>query len=150
MTQHLYLDVPYAERTIARRLGAAWCPRARRWYCTTTQFRSAVFKRWRNKSLWRRITVYPDSSAMDIREAKLRGCRWDTAARAWYLEVTSQDALQDWHKERLTPPPTQELHVTYEEREVAKKHGARWDATRRRWVVRSRAPLSAWLLQRLA
>jgi Domain of unknown function (DUF5710) len=148
MTKHLYLSVPYTERTLARALGARWCPQARLWYCTTTQYRSRGFRRWRDKSRWRRIIIYPDGA--ELREAKMRGCLWDGVQRSWYLEVTGEDALQAWHRARLMPPPTQVLRVTYEEREVAKKHGARWDATLRRWVVRSHTPLSAWLVQRLA
>jgi len=149
MTQHLYLDVPYAERALARRMGAAWCPRARRWYCTTTHFRSRLFKRWRDKSRWKRITTFPDSSATDIREAKMRGCLWNAATRSWYLEVTGDDSLQAWHKARLMPPPTHDLRVSFSEREAAQKHGARWDAGRRTWVVRTRAPLSGLLQSRV-
>ena len=150
MTQHLYLEVPYAERALARRMGASWCPRARRWYCTTTQYRSRGFRRWRDKSRWRRITIHPDSSKTDVREAKLHGCLWDAVTRTWYLEVTGDDSLQAWHKARLTQPPTHELRVTYEERETAKRRGAQWDGGRRTWVVRTRAPLDEWLQKRVS
>jgi hypothetical protein len=51
MTIHLYLCVPFAERTLARDLGARWCPLERRWYCTTTLYRSRAFKRWRDNRL---------------------------------------------------------------------------------------------------
>jgi Domain of unknown function (DUF5710) len=149
MTKHLYLDVPYAERALARAFGAMWCPRARRWYCTTSQYRSRGFRRWRDKNRWKRITVYPDSSAKDIREAKMHGCLWDPATRSWYLEFTGEDALQAWHKARLTPPPIHELRVSFAEREAAKKHGAKWDTGRGTWVVCTRTPLSSWLQSRL-
>ena len=149
MTQHLYLCVPYAERDLVRNLGATWCPRARRWYCNTTQFRSRGFKRWRDKRQWRRITIHPDQTQQDIQEAKRRGCLWDPAARTWYVEVTGEDTMKSWHRARLTPPPKTELCVVFEEKETAKKHGARWDAERGSWVVRSRAPLSSWLMQRI-
>ena len=48
-----------------------------------------------------------------------------------------------------TPDAAAELCVVYEEKEAAKEHGARWDAERGSWVVRSRAPLSSWLMQRI-
>ena len=149
MTKHLYLSVPYAERGLARALGAVWCPRARRWYCTTTQYRSRGFRRWRDKKLWRRIVIYPDCSKTDLHEAKLRGCLWDRATHAWYMEVTDDETLKAWHKDRLTPPPSTVLRVAYEEREVAKRHGARWDAELRSWVVRTREPLTEWLKTRV-
>jgi len=128
MTQHLYLCVPYAERALARDLGCSWCPRARRWFCNTTQFRSRSFKRWRDKSQWRRITIHPDDTKQDIQEAKRRGCTWDPATRTWCLDVTGDDTLKSWHRARMTPPPTHELRIAFEERLAAKEHGARWDA----------------------
>jgi len=96
------------------------------------------------------VTIHPDDTKGGIRAAKQHDCLFDSAAKSWYVVVTDDGTLTAWHKARLTPAPTHVLRVSFAEREAAKKHGARWDATLRRWVVRSRAPLSAWLLQRLA
>jgi len=149
MTQHLYLRVPYDERGLARDLGAIWCPLERLWYCNTTQFRSRAFKRWRDKRSWRRITIHPDDTKQGLQEAKRRGCLWDKASRTWFVDITDESTLKPWHRARLTPPTTHELRVAYAEKETAKEHGARWDAERGSWVVRSRAPLSPWLMQRV-
>ena len=149
MTQHLYLRVPYAERGLARDLGAIWCPLERLWYCRTTQFRSRVFKRWRDKRSWRRITIHPDQTKPDIQEAKRRGCLWDKSSRTWFVDITDESTLKPWHRARLTPPPTRALQVKFEEKEAAKEHGARWDGELRTWVIRSRAKLSPWLMQRI-
>jgi len=143
------LCVPFAERALARDLGAHWCPLERRWYCTTTLYRSRAFKRWRSKKSWRRITIHPDSTKVGIREAKSRGCLWDPLARVWYVDVTGDDTLKSWHRARLTPAPAHELQVKFEEKEAAKEHGARWDPQIKSWVVRSRAPLDEWARSRL-
>ena len=146
MTQHLYLCVPYAERALARDLGAIWCRQARRWYCTATRHRTRAFRRWHNKSLWRRVAIHPDSTKAGIQAAKKHDCMFDPAAKSWYIEVTDDDALTPWHKARLTPPPVTRLAIAFAERETAKAHGARWDGELRTWVIRSRAKLSPWLL----
>ena len=149
MTTFVFIDVPYAERARAAALGARWCPDARRWYCTATRYRSSAFRRWRNKSQWRRVTIHPDDTKAGLRSAKEHECLFDPATKSWYVDVTDESSLTAWHKARLTPPAVTELNVVFAERETAKKHGARWDATRRTWFVRSRAPLSAWLSARV-
>ena len=72
-----------------------------------------------------------------------------TVARAWFLELTGEDTLKSWHRARLTTPPTHELSVAWDEREVAKEHGARWDPQLKSWVLRSRAPLDEWAKARV-
>ena len=92
MTIDLYLDVPYFERHKARDMGAAWCPKARMWYTNKTRFRSAAFKRWRDRRAWRRVKVYPDETPEGIAAAKAHGCLWDKNAKSWFVEVTGDDS----------------------------------------------------------
>ena len=41
-----YLDVAYADRDLAKRLGARWDPSVRRWYCTKGSALAKIFA-WR-------------------------------------------------------------------------------------------------------
>ena len=148
MTKLMPLFVPFAERRLARSLGAEWSPRARRWVCTTTRYRSTVFKRWRDASRWQRVRIYPDSTPQGIDAAKQRDCAWDAAKREWFIELTATDTLTAWHLDRLVPPPEHVLHVTFEERERAKRRGARWNATLKAWVLSTREPLDSWASKR--
>jgi hypothetical protein len=84
-----------------------------------------------------------------VKAAKSHDCLFDSVTKSWYVDITDESTLTPWHKARLTPPPTHELRVAYEERQVAKEHGARWDPELKSWVVRSRAPLDKWLEKRV-
>jgi hypothetical protein len=150
MTKFMPLFVPYAERRIARSLGAEWCPRARRWVCTTTRYKSAIFKRWRDTSRLQRVRIYPDSTPQGIAAAKAHDCAWDAAKKEWFVDITSTDTLSPWHLERLAPPPDHVLHVSYDEREFAKQRGARWNAKLKAWVLSTREPLDRWATKRCA
>ena len=68
----------------------------------------------------------------------------------WFIEVTATDTLTSWHLDRLVPPPEHVLHVTFEERERAKRRGARWNATLKAWVLSTREPLDRWASKRRA
>lgn len=74
-------------------------------------------------------------------------CDADLVPRCAY--VTGDDTLKSWHRARMTPPPTHELRVAFEERLAAREHGARWDAVLKSWVVRTRAPLDEWVRARV-
>lgn len=150
MTVLMPLFVPYAERRLARSLGAEWSPRARRWVCTATRYRSAKFKRWRDASRLRRVRIYPDLTPQGIAAAKQRDCAWDATAKQWYVDITDTDTLSAWHLDRLVPPPEHVLHVSYDERERAKRRGARWNTTLKAWVLSTREPLDRWASKRCA
>jgi hypothetical protein len=150
MTKFMPLFVPYAERRLARSLGAVWCPRARRWVCTTTRYRSAKFKRWRDASRWQRVRIYPDSTPQGIAAAKQRDCAWNAAKKEWFIEFTATETLTAWHLDRVVPPPDHVLRVSFDEREFAKQRGARWNATLKVWVLSSREPLDSWAMKRCA
>lgn len=149
MTVQMLLSVPWSERRIAARLGARWSPTCRRWTSTATQFRTAAFKRWRNKSSWRRVRIHPDETPAGYAEAKANGCSFDPVKREWFLEITNEDSLTAWHLDRLTHAPAYLLDVDYSDREAAKRHGARWHKDKKTWVVVTRAPLGAWLSKRV-
>lgn len=149
MTIDLYLDVPYFERHKARDMGAAWCPKARMWYTNKTRFRSAAFKRWRDRRAWRRVKVYPDETPEGIAAAKAHGCLWDKNAKSWFVEVTGDDSLTTWLRAHNAPPPVYEINVGFEEREEAKRLGARWNPERKCWVLRTRGQLCKWAAKRL-
>jgi hypothetical protein len=150
MTTFMPLCVPYSERHLACALGAKWCARARRWVCTATRFRSSKFKRWRDKSRWQRVRIYPDSTPQGIAAAKEHNCSWDAANKQWFVEYTATDTLTPWHLDRLVPPPEHVLRVSFDEREHAKRRGARWNAALKAWVLSTREPLDRWTTKRCA
>jgi hypothetical protein len=150
MTNFMPLFVPYTERRLARSLGAEWCPRARRWVCSATRYRSAKFKRWRDASRLQHVRVYPDSTPQGIAAAKAHDCAWDATKKEWFVDITSTDTLKTWHLDRLVPPPEHVLHVSFDEREHAKRRGARWNAALKAWVLSTREPLDRWTTKRCA
>jgi hypothetical protein len=150
MTKFMPLFVPYAERRLAQSLGAEWYPRARRWVCSTTRYRSAKFKRWRDASCLQHVRVYPDSTPQGIVAAKAHDCAWDATKKEWFVDITSTDTLTPWHLDRLVPPPEHVLRVSYDEREHAKRRGARWNTAMKAWVLCTREPLGRWASKRCA
>ena len=147
-SSELPLFVPYAERKLARSLGAKWSRQHSRWVCTATRYRSAAFKRWRDPKTWQTIRVFPDLTPHGIADAKQNECSWDAERKEWCIYVTGVDTLTQWHTDRLVPPPEYVLRVSYEERERAKRHGARWNKTMKAWVLSTRAPLRGWAARR--
>jgi hypothetical protein len=108
MTIWKLIHVPYAESHLARELGAecmyrrgAW-PRKGDflWHCTSTQYKSKAFRRWHSKETWRKIVIRVARSDTERAEAKANRCSWDPDARVWYVQITGEDALKDWHRVR--------------------------------------------------
>ena len=58
-TPKKYLDVKYADRELAKRLGARWDPSVQRWYCPVGAPLATIFK-------WRGDAAHRPKSARDI------------------------------------------------------------------------------------
>jgi hypothetical protein len=149
MTKWMKLCVPYVESRLAQHLGAEWARGSKVWMCSTTAFKSKAFKRWRSKETWSRKVIHLASGAAERTEAKARRCSWDPDARVWYIETTGDDALSDWHRTRLAPPPAYPIRVEFEEREAAKARGVQWAPDQKQWVFRCHGSPPKWVMRRL-
>jgi hypothetical protein len=118
--------------------------------CSATRFKSSKFKQWRNTSRWQHVRVYPDSTPQGIVAAKAHDCAWDATKKEWFVDITGTDTLTLLHLDRLVPPPDHVLHVSFDEREHAKRRGARWNAALKSWVLSTREPLDRWTTKRCA
>ncbi len=161
MTVWKQIFVPYAENRLARGLGAV-CSYRRvwsrihgatadcSWHCTSTQYKSKQFRRWHSKEKWRKVVIHVASGDTERAQAKANRCSWDPDTKAWYVQITGGDTLNEWHHKRLSPAQTFSLRVSYEERGAAKAAGARWDAENKTWVYACRGTPPAWVQQRIA
>jgi hypothetical protein len=131
------LAVPYAEQDIARSAGADWDRHQRLFYCNATQYRSRAFKRWHDRSRWRRITLHIGSGPAELSAAKLRRCLWDAESKTWFITVTDDCSMSSWHRVRMQPPTEHVLRVNFAEREQAKAAGCRWNPDIKKWVFAS-------------
>ena len=101
MTVWRLIVVPFRERDLAAALGARRLRCADgSWetFCTSTQFKSKAFARWRDAARQRRVAVYPDAS--EAQAARDRGLRYDTAAAsyaAWYADCTGTPCTGTTH-----------------------------------------------------
>ena len=97
-----YLHVPYVERVLAKRNGAAYDPSAKKWYVLsmTHMHCHKTIRRWHATSpKWR---AYLQLRKEDTgQRAKTESCSWDPERRLWFVEVTGKDTLTPWHKDRL-------------------------------------------------
>jgi hypothetical protein len=161
MTIWKLIHVPYAESHLARELGAE-CTYNRiraiilggaecHWHCTSTQYKSKPFRRWHgSKDKWRKVVIYVASGDTERAQAKENRCSWDPEARVWYVQVTGEDTLNEWHRVRLAPARKYALRVSYDERSAAKAAGARWNPESKTWMYASHGPLPAWVAQHVA
>ena len=70
--------------------------------------------------------IFLSQALRDLQQSPPRAfCKPCAAVRAC-IRSKNRDVA---NKQRLTPPPTHELRVSYEEREAAKERGARWHPT---------------------
>lgn len=126
------LEVPFAEQDIARSLGAKWHEGS--FHCNATQWKSREFKRWHDRTAWRRVKIYIGDGPAERAAAKWYRCMFDPASVSWYVEITHKSSILAWHRARLEPLPEYALRVTYAEHEEAKREGCRWRPNLRRWV----------------
>ena len=148
MTNWHILSVPYSESPLARDAGAVWSAPDRAWCCTATQFRCYQFKRWRDKSAWRRITIHVADGPRERAEARTNKCLWDATRKCWYITVTADSSINAWHRARLAPPTVHRVRVEYSERHRAKEAGARWLPEERCWVFRAHGAPPGWVVRR--
>ena len=140
MTVWRLIVVPFRERDLAAALGARRLRCADgSWetFCTSTQFKSKAFARWRDAARQRRVAVYPDAS--EAQAARDRGLRCDTAAFAWYAVSTAEDPateMDPWMVARLQPAVLVRFSIPFELKEVAKRHRLQWCPADRRWTGR--------------
>jgi hypothetical protein len=140
------IDVPVLEWPLAEALGAERSNGS--WWCSATRHRSKPFRRWHSTACHKRVVVYPGDGQRARAEAKENSCRWDPAAREWYVMVTSDSSLRSWHRARMQPPPTYVLSVDYNQRDAAKLAGCRWQPEEKRWVFACHGPPPQWVLKR--
>ena len=132
----------------ARSAGAMWDSAARAWYCNTTQFKSSAFRRWRDRSMWRRVTIHVADGPWELAAAKENRVLWDSSTTRWYVDVTSDKSLNSWHRTRLFEPDVHAVRIAFEEREGAKRAGARWDPEAKRWTFRCFGKPPGWVVRR--
>jgi hypothetical protein len=161
MTIWKLIHVPYAETHLARQLGAE-CTYNRiraiilgvadcHWHCTATQYKSKPFRRWHDgKEKWRKVVIHVASGDTERSAAKANRCSWDPEARVWYVQITGEDTLNDWHRARLAPARKYALRVSYDERNAAKAAGARWNPESKTWMYTCHGPLPAWVQRHVA
>ncbi|WP_141243985.1 DUF5710 domain-containing protein [Sphingomonas lenta] len=77
------LDVPFASKDEAKRLGARWDAEARTWYIDD-RYELDLFARWIPSSPEYERT-YLDVPFGDKDRVRLLGARWDVARRRWYV-----------------------------------------------------------------
>ena len=68
------IEVPYLEWSKAQSLGAERSNKA--WWCTATQYKHRLFRRWHTTASHKRVVIYPGGLrpvAPEFREL-LRGC----------------------------------------------------------------------------
>jgi hypothetical protein len=160
MTVWKQIFVPYAENRLARALGAE-CSYNRvwsilhggaecSWHCTSTQYKSKQFRRWHSKEKWRKVVIHVASGDTERAQAKANRCSWALEARSWYVQITGEDTLNEWHRARLAPAPKYALRVSYEERDTAKAAGARWNPEAKTWVFSCHGAPPLWVQQHIA
>ena len=86
------------------------------------------------------VVVYPGDGRKAREEAKQNCCRWDPAAREWFVTVTSESSLRPWHRARMVAPPEYVIRVEYAERDAAKGAGCRWRPEIKQWVFACHGP----------
>jgi hypothetical protein len=94
--------------------------------------------------------IHVASSAAELSQAKANRVSWDPEARVWYVQITGEDTLNEWHRARLAPARKYALRVSYEERSAAKAAGARWDADAKTWMYACHGPPPAWIQRHIA
>jgi hypothetical protein len=90
------------------------------------------------------------SSAAERSQAKANRCSWDPATKTWYVHVTGDDTLTDWHRARLAPARKYALRVSIEERGAAKAAGARWNPESKTWMYTCHGLPPAWVQEHIA
>lgn len=140
MTRFICIHVPYSEQNIAADLGARrdFCSDGKwRTFCTATQFRSKLFKRWRTEEGQKRIVVYPDVA--EAGSAKANHLSWDPNRFHWYLLSTADDPrteMNAWVLARLKQAPAMAFQIPFELKELAKRHKLQWRASDKLWIGR--------------
>jgi hypothetical protein len=89
----LYLDVPFAEKEEAKRLGARWDAAAKKWYAPSADTPAAkAFRPCAADVAGERHYLAVPFARKE--EAKRLGARWDAAAKRWYAQSADGPAAK--------------------------------------------------------
>ena len=111
LADRIWLDVPYAEKDLAKAAGAKWDTTAKRWYAPESGM--VNLEPWIRgsdpapKSRFVQVAgkVWLDVPFEDKEAAKAAGARWDSKAKSWYAPRPGIPALERW----VPGPPLAEL-----------------------------------------
>ena len=111
LADRIWLDVPYAEKDLAKAAGAKWDTTAKRWYAPESGM--VDLEPWIRgsdpapKSRFVQVAgkVWLDVPFGDEEAAKAAGARWDAKAKCWYAPRPGIAALERW----VSGPPLAEL-----------------------------------------
>lgn len=159
----LILDVPYAEKDVARAAGAWWDPKNLVYTVKGNKPEFAKLDRWiptpeRADEIAARAKakveeraraahrVYLDNTVEENDQVKKAGARFDGDKKLWYVEpdsdlskvqqwIPTPERLKEILAEREARANVKVLDVPYGDKEVAKAAGAKYDGKERQWYV---------------
>jgi hypothetical protein len=81
----IYLDVPFAEKDLAKRAGAQWDPMAKRWFAPAGTKNFIRLGRWFRERL--RLDLIPDSAWFSNLRTELEPAEWDHIRKTVYRQA---------------------------------------------------------------
>ena len=130
----VYLDVPYREKDVTKKLGAKWDRQDRGWYIPVGM-EQTPFKKWLRKKEDEENNRELSSPSRreylavpyeERKEAKALGAKWDTVERSWYIgENADRKKLEKWLPERQLAEQAPAVHPREEFAEVLRSLGCK-------------------------
>ena len=150
------LYVPYEQRAEAKRYGAKFDSKRKRWYAPSGE--AVLVSRW-GSTARSQDRVYLEIPFRDNAEARARGAKWDRRANLWFDPTVDAQLTKRWREAGPTrdkselddtgtrghPGDRTYLKVPFKEKEEAKKLRACWDPNRKLWFLPPSTPPQLWL-----
>ena len=123
---HRVLEVPYAEKDVAKAAGARWDKESKRWYAPPDADLEKL-------SEWMITMLEVPYAEKDL--AKAAGARWNRDAEFWFAPAAAElDKLEKWI--------VTVLDVPFAQKDLAKAAGARWNNDLKLWHAAPGADLT--------
>ncbi|WP_142850701.1 DUF5710 domain-containing protein [Telmatospirillum sp. J64-1] len=155
----IYLDVPFAQKDLAKAAGAEWDMERKAWFVppgTDTE----PFQQWmkapdqapaesqekqQGAAPAQEPSVYLTVPFEEKDLAKAAGAKWDKDQKAWFVPAgTDLEPFKQWlqvpdqapaEEQQMPNTPSVYLDVPFAEKEQAKGMGAKWDPKVKAWYV---------------
>ena len=123
---HRVLEVPFAQKDLAKAAGAHWDPHSKRWYAPPDANLEKLAK-------WMITMLDVPFAEKDL--AKAAGAQWNRDASFWFAPAHADlEKLDKW----IIAP----LEVSFAEKDLAKAAGARWNGDLKLWYAPPAADLT--------